>query len=65
MLLRLKKPAAPAETPAAKPAPANNQAHPQQAKPKPAVNLPAETLAAIDNIKPVTTAEVMDDEIPW
>jgi hypothetical protein len=29
------------------------------------VNLSTETLAAMGDIKPVTTAEVLDDGIPW
>jgi hypothetical protein len=50
----------PTPTPASAPASA-----PQQAQPKPAVNLANETLSTMGDIKPMTTAEIMDDEIPW
>jgi hypothetical protein len=45
--------------------PVSNSAQPQQAKPKPPVNLAAETLDAMGDVKPVTTAEIMDDDVPW
>jgi hypothetical protein len=45
--------------------PANTAAQPYEAKPKPPVNLASETLSAMGDVKPVTTAEIMDDSIPW
>jgi hypothetical protein len=40
-------------------------AQPYQAKPKPAVNLGNETLAAMGDVKAVTASEVLDDELPF
>jgi hypothetical protein len=65
--------AAPTETPSAPaaavspatPAAASNPRQPHQAKPKPAVNLATETLAAMSDVKPVTLGEVLDDELPY
>jgi hypothetical protein len=64
--------AAPAETlpapAAASPsalAPINGPTQPHQAKPKPLVNLTAETLATMGDVKPVTASEILDDELPW
>jgi hypothetical protein len=51
---------APVETPAKPPTPSQSAA-----KPKPAVKLAAETLDAMGDVKPVTMAEVVDDDIPW
>jgi hypothetical protein len=56
---------APAETPPA-PAPATSPAvQPRQPMPKPPVNLATETLAAMGEVKPVTSNEILDDQIPW
>jgi hypothetical protein len=57
-------PPAPASA-AATPAPtlASDATRPHQAKPP--VNLGTETLAAMGDIKPVTTAEILSDELPW
>jgi hypothetical protein len=43
----------------------NTSTQPYEAKPKPPVNLASETLGAMGNVKPVTTGEILDDEIPW
>ena len=56
---------APAETPPAAPRPPSNPAQPHQAKPKPPVKLASETLDAMGDVKPVTTGEIIDDDIPW
>jgi hypothetical protein len=68
---QLSGPAAAAENPPAPasaaatsaPTPVSGPTRPRQAKPP--VNLSTETLAAMGDIKPVTTAEVLDDGIPW
>jgi hypothetical protein len=68
---QLSSPAAAAENPPASasaaatsaPTPASGATRPRQAKPP--VNLSAETLAAMCDIKPVTTGEILNDEIPW
>ena len=57
--------AAPVETPPMTPSPTNNSAQPSQAKPKPPVNLGSETLAAMGDVKPATTDEILKDELPW
>jgi hypothetical protein len=36
-----------------------------QAKPKPPVHLTADTLSAMADVKPATTQEVLNDELPW
>jgi hypothetical protein len=46
----------------ATPAPANKPSRPVA---KPAVKLASETLNAMGNVKPATTGEVLNDEIPW
>jgi hypothetical protein len=57
---------APTETPPATPPPTtNHSAPPSQAKPRPPVNLGSETLAAMGDVNPATTGEIMDDEVPW
>jgi hypothetical protein len=56
--------AAPASTTSATPAD-DSQHAPYQAKPKPAINLATETLNAMDDVKPATMGEIVDDEIPW
>jgi hypothetical protein len=43
--------------------PASDATRPRQAKPP--VDLSTETLAAMGDVKPVTTAEILDDELPW
>jgi hypothetical protein len=59
-------PTSPPASPSAASAPATNtSAQPYEAKPKPPVNLAGETLTAMGNVKPVTTGEIMDDEVPW
>jgi hypothetical protein len=55
---------APAETKPA-PAPAASPVQPRQAQPKPPVNLTAETLTTMDDVKPVTASEILNDELPW
>jgi hypothetical protein len=55
-------PAAPSATP---PSPTSNSAPPYQAKPKPSVNLAGETLAAMSDVKPLTSNEILNDEIPF
>jgi hypothetical protein len=37
----------------------------RQATSKPPVNLTNETLAAMGEVKPVTTDEILKDEVPW
>jgi hypothetical protein len=50
--------------------PAQSQAKPEpkpevrRAKPKPAVNVTSETLKVMGDVKPVSTNEILDDEIP-
>jgi hypothetical protein len=56
---------APAETPPAPAPAASPAAQPRQAKPKPPVNLNAETLATMGDVKPVTASEILEDELPW
>jgi len=56
-------PAAATSTPMRTPAPAAEQPH--QAKPKAPVTLGSETLAAMGEVKPVTSNETLNDEIPW
>jgi hypothetical protein len=56
---------APAETPPAPAPAASPAAEPRQAKPKPLVNLATETLAAMGEVKPVTSNEIFDDETLW
>jgi hypothetical protein len=66
-------PVTPAETPPAPaatatpaaPAPAASTAPPRQQQPKPPVNLTAETLATMSDVKPLTTEEVLNDEVPF
>jgi hypothetical protein len=57
--------AAPTPTPTPTPtaAPASKPAQQRQPKPKPTVNLAAETVAAMGDVKPVSLAEELDDEI--
>jgi len=62
--------AAPTEIPPAAPAsptssPADNSAPTRQAKPKAPVKLAGETLAAMGEVKPLTSEEIFNDEIPW
>jgi hypothetical protein len=45
--------------------PTPTEAQPGQKKPKPSVNLAAETLAVMGDVKAVTSNELFDDEIPW
>jgi hypothetical protein len=47
------------------PNPSSGPTESQQAKPKPPVNLAAETLGAMGDVKPVTSEEILNDEIPW
>jgi hypothetical protein len=56
---------APVETPPAPAPAASPAAEPRQAKPKTPVNLTTDTLAAMGEVKPVTSSETFDDEIPW
>ena len=42
-----------------------HQAEPRQAKPKPPIDVGGETLATMSDVKPVTTGEMLDDDIPW
>jgi hypothetical protein len=58
---------APAPATPTQPAPTNNPApaQSQPAKPKPPVNLAAETIKVMGEVTPVTTAEILGDEIPW
>ena len=46
---------------------ANPQARPKplQAKPKPPVNVSSATLTAMGDVKPVTTGEFLNDDVPW
>ncbi|PSO25113.1 hypothetical protein [Bradyrhizobium sp. MOS002] len=37
----------------------------RQAKPKPSIDIAGETLATLGDVKPVTTAEILDDEITF
>jgi hypothetical protein len=55
----------PTAAPAAAPTSAPDPAQPYQAKPKPPVHLANDTLAAMSDVKPVTTGEILQDEIPW
>jgi len=41
------------------------QAKPHQAKPKPPIDVTGETLATMSDVKPVSTGEILDDDIPW
>lgn len=52
-------PVAPALTPTA------NPAQPHQAKPKPPVKLTSETLNTMGDVKPATTSEIVNDQVPW
>jgi len=47
--------------------PVQPQAKPQprHAKPKPPVNVISATLTAMGDVKPVSSNEVLDDDIPW
>jgi hypothetical protein len=38
---------------------------PRQAKPKPPIDVTGETLATMSDVKPITTGEIFDDDIPW
>jgi hypothetical protein len=38
---------------------------PHQAKPKPAVKLASDTLAAMDDVKPPASEEILNDQLPW
>jgi hypothetical protein len=58
-------PATSASPPPVASTPTNNPAQSHQAKPKPPVNLAAETLNVMGDVKPVTMAEIMDDELPF
>jgi hypothetical protein len=60
-------PAAPAATSQATTTspPSNPSTQPYQAKPKPPVNLTSETLAAMDEVRPATTSEILNDELPF
>jgi hypothetical protein len=58
-------PTPPAASTPATPSPVSNPAQPYQAKPKPPVKLANETLEAMGNVKPVTTSEILNDELPW
>jgi hypothetical protein len=51
--------------PAVSASPTSNPAQPHQAKPKPAVNLANETLAAMGDVRPATLGEILNDEVPW
>jgi hypothetical protein len=42
-----------------------HQAEPRQAKPKPPIDVTCETLTTMSDVKPVTTSEILDDDIPW
>jgi hypothetical protein len=35
------------------------------AKPKPPVNIAGETLSTMGDVKPATTSEILNDELPW
>jgi hypothetical protein len=56
---------APVETPPVPAPEASSAAHLRQAKPKTPVNLTTETLAAMGQVKPLTSNEIFDDEISW
>jgi hypothetical protein len=59
-------PLAPAtEALAATPAAARSATQPYQTKSRPPVQLTGETLAAMGDVKPMTTGEILQDEIPW
>jgi hypothetical protein len=57
------EPAAPA-APTAKADPISSGPQPHKAKPKAQVNVASETLSAMSDVKPVTSAEILDDELP-
>jgi hypothetical protein len=68
---QLAGPAAAETPPASNTAPASAESNPaqpkpevRQAKPKPAVNVTSETLTVMSDVKPVSTNELLDDEIP-
>ena len=42
-----------------------HQAKPRQAKPKPPIDVTGETLATMSDVKPVTTGQILNDDIPW
>ena len=42
-----------------------HQAEPRQVKSKPPIDVSGETLATMSDVKPVTTGEILDDDIPW
>jgi hypothetical protein len=50
-------------TPTPTPTPASPSAPVQKRKPKPPVNLAAETVAALSDVKPVSLSEELDDEV--
>jgi len=58
------EPAAPA-APTAKANPISSGPQPHKAKRKAQVNVASETLSAMSDVKPVTSAEILDDELPW
>jgi hypothetical protein len=57
-------PSTPVEEPAA-PAPQHAKPRLRQARPKPAVNVTSETLKTMGDVKPVSTNEILGDEVPW
>jgi len=44
---------------------AQHQAEPRQAKAKPPIDVTGETLATMSDVRPVSTGEILDDDIPW
>jgi hypothetical protein len=42
-----------------------HEAKPRRAKPKPPIDVTGETLAIMSDVKPVSTGEIFDDDIPW
>jgi hypothetical protein len=73
---QLTGPAATETPPTPATAPANAKGSPTQAqpepvpearrpKPKPAVNITSETLKVMGDVKPVSTSEILADEISW
>jgi hypothetical protein len=59
-------PSAPTTTsPPSAPSHSSSVTQSHQAKPKPPVKLASQTLAAMGDVKPVTSEEILDDEIPW
>jgi hypothetical protein len=56
---------APVETPPAPASAASSVTEPRQAEPKTPVNLGIETVAAMGEVEPLTSNEILDDQIPW